>query len=98
MTQMIRKQIYIPKRQQLLLKRRAKARGVSEAELVRQAIDRDLEGGMPHFFRRDPEAWEKACKFMLARQAETTGTKQPYHWQRADAYEERLHRYGRKTK
>ena len=31
MTQMLRKQIYIPKRQQVQLKRLAKARGVSEA-------------------------------------------------------------------
>ena len=44
MTQMVRKQIYIPKRQQLLLKRKAKAVGISEAELIRQAIDRNLEG------------------------------------------------------
>jgi hypothetical protein len=39
---MVRKQIYIPKRQQLLLKRKAKAVGISEAELIRQAIDRNL--------------------------------------------------------
>ena len=39
MTQMLRKQIYIPKRQQVQLKRLAKARGVSEAEVIRQAIE-----------------------------------------------------------
>lgn len=65
MTQMVRKQIYIPKRQQLLLKRKAKAVGVSEAELIRQAIDHNLEGGGQRSFRRDPEAWDKAYKFML---------------------------------
>ncbi len=36
MARMLRKQIYIPKRQQILLKRLAKARGVSEAELLAQ--------------------------------------------------------------
>jgi hypothetical protein len=42
MTQMVRKQIYIDKRQRAQLKRAAKARGTSEAELIRQAIDVSL--------------------------------------------------------
>jgi hypothetical protein len=97
MTQMVRKQIYIPKRQQLLLKRKAKAVGISEAELIRQAIDRNLEGEGSRQFRRDPEAWDKAYKFMLARQARGA-TAQPYRWKREDAYEERMRRYDRKLK
>lgn len=97
MTQMVRKQIYIPKRQQLLLKRKAKAVGVSEAELIRQAIDHNLEGGSQRSFRRDPEAWDKAYKFMLARKARGA-TAEPYRWKREDAYEERMRRYDRKTK
>ena len=44
MAQMLRKQIYIEKRQQALLKRLAKKRGVSEAEIIRQAIDREAGG------------------------------------------------------
>lgn len=42
MTRMARKQIDISQRQQVQLKRLAKARGVSEAELIRQAIKREL--------------------------------------------------------
>ena len=38
MSEMVRKQFYIHKRQQILLKRLSQARGVSEAEIVRQAI------------------------------------------------------------
>jgi hypothetical protein len=94
MAQMVRKQIYIPKRQQLLLKRRAKAFGVSEAELIRQAIDHNLEGGSVRSFRRAPDAWDKAYRFMLARRARGT-TAAPYRWKREDAYEERTHRYDR---
>jgi len=97
MTQMVRKQIYIPKRQQLLLKRKAKAVGISEAELIRQAIDHNLEGGGQRSFRRDPESWDKAYQFMLARQVRGS-TAQPYRWKREDAYEERMRRYDRKLK
>ena len=43
MTHMLRKQIYIPKRQQVILKRLAKARGLSEAEIIRQAIEREVD-------------------------------------------------------
>lgn len=43
MYNMIRKQLYISQRQDLALKRRARSLGVSEAELVRQALDRSLE-------------------------------------------------------
>jgi hypothetical protein len=39
---MVRLQIYIAKRQQARLKQAAKASGVSEAEIVLQAIDQQL--------------------------------------------------------
>ncbi len=96
MTQLVRKQIYILKRQEALLKRKAKTVGISEAELIRQAIDHNLEGGGQRPFRRDPEAWEKAYKFMLSRQVRGATT-EPYRWKREDAYEERFRRYDRKT-
>ena len=41
MPEMFRKQFYIHKRQQMLLKRLSQARGVSEAEIVRQAREQD---------------------------------------------------------
>ena len=40
---MIRKQLYIDERQERALKRKAKALGVSEAELVRRALDQVLQ-------------------------------------------------------
>lgn len=43
---MVRKQLYIDDRQERALKGRAKALGISEAELVRQALDRVLEDGL----------------------------------------------------
>ena len=95
MTRMVRKQIYIPRRQQLLLRRKAKAVGVSEAELIRQAIDHNLEGGGQASFRHDPEAWDKAYEFMLARRVRGAAA-QPYRWNRDDAYEGRTRDYDHK--
>lgn len=43
-TQMVRKQIYIQRRQDILLKRLSQARGLSEAEIIRQALERELAG------------------------------------------------------
>ena len=45
MAEMVRKQIYIQEHHERLLKRISKARGVSEAELIRQAIERETVGG-----------------------------------------------------
>ena len=42
MSQMVRKQIYIQKSQEERLKKVAEARGVSEAEIIRRALDNEL--------------------------------------------------------
>ena len=68
MTQMVRKQIYIDKRQRAQLKRVAKARGTSEAELIRQAINRQLVNGRPGL-THDVDAWERAVALMRSLQA-----------------------------
>lgn len=63
MEEMIRKQVYIEPRQERLLKERARRYRVTEADLIRQAIDRGLERtalSIP-----DPEAW-KAFKRRIA--------------------------------
>ncbi len=91
MAQMLRKQIYIEKRQRTLLKRLAKKRGVSEAEIIRQAIDHEASSGSGPALPPDHDAWEEALAFMRARRKlGAQGT--PYHWRREDAYEERLSR------
>jgi hypothetical protein len=43
-SEMIRKQIYISKRQEQQLKCLSKARGISEAEIMRNALERELHG------------------------------------------------------
>ena len=95
MTHMLRKQIYIPKRQQVILKRLAKARGLSEAEIIRQAIEREVTANAARPVVGDYLALEDFIRFGLARQAATEST--PRSWTRDDLYEERLNRYPRST-
>jgi hypothetical protein len=65
MATMVRKQECIEPRQEMLLKRLSRARGVSEAELIRQAIGRHIGHGHLHTIPPDPGAWEAACQLML---------------------------------
>ena len=97
MTQMVRKQVYIRKRQRIALKRMARAQGVSEAELIRQAIDQQLSHSVVQAFTSNPKAWARARRFMLALRAREPLTNQPRAWKRDDLYEERLSRYGRRS-
>ena len=97
MTQMVRKQIYIYKRQQATLRRLAKARNLSEAEIIRQAIDQQASGENMLHFRPDSYAWEKARKFMLTLHAQGPLLNRSHQWKREDLYEERMSRYGRSS-
>jgi Ribbon-helix-helix protein, copG family len=98
MTQLIRKQIYIEKRQDALLKRQAKLRGVSEAELIREAIDKQLaQAAVRKPVPPDQDAWERALKFMKELRDRGPLPVQGRTWSREDGYEERLSRYERRT-
>lgn len=88
MTQIIRKQIYIHKRQQLLLKRLARRWGVSEAEVIRRAIDQQIQLAADLPLPPDPQALEAIIQFALERRR-TTGPCEVYYWKREEAYEER---------
>jgi hypothetical protein len=89
---MIRKQIYIESRQDNSLKKHARDLGVTEAEVIRRAIDRQMTS--VRLGIRDLKAWEREKNFITKRMAKgrAPGRRQ---WKREDAYEERLMRYGR---
>ncbi len=97
MTEMVRKQIYIEKRQESLLKKWARRRRVSEAEIIREAIDKQL-GEAAQSFHPDPQAWEQALAFMKSLHARGPLPNQGRTWKREDAYEERMSRYGRDSR
>jgi hypothetical protein len=97
MAEMVRKQIYIQERHERLLKRISKARGVSEAELIRQAIERETVGGKLPVLAPDQAAWDKILRFANSRKAARPSAR-PHRWNRLDAYEERERRFRRPGK
>lgn len=94
MTQMIRKQIYIASKHQALLSQLSKARGVSEAEVIRQALEREAVSVQAHFIEPDATALNEIVEFAHSRRALGV-TGQPLQWKRDDAYSERLDCYQR---
>jgi len=80
----VHKQIYIEPRQDAFLKRLARETGVTEAEIIRQAIDRHTL--LLHFPRRNLAAWEAERDFIikLIQQGPVPGRRT---WQRDDLHE-----------
>jgi hypothetical protein len=84
MPRRIRKQIYIEPEQEQELKRLSKETGLSEAEIIRKAIDRQTR--VLWFPRRDREAWERELAFIdqLIAQGYVEGGRK---WRREELYE-----------
>lgn len=93
MSEMVRKQIYISRRQQAMLKRLAEARGLSEAEVIRQAIDRESSHAALSPGKNSQTAWEQAHVAMLSLLESAGKFSEPYAWHRDEVYESRLGRY-----
>jgi len=96
MAEMVRKQIYIQERHERLLKRISKARGVSEAEVIRQAIERETVGERS-LLAPDQAAWDKILGFARNRKVLRPAGR-PYRWNRLDAYDEKEKRYPKPRK
>ena len=91
----IRKQIYLDHRHNDTVQKIARARGVSEAEVIREAID--AHGGRQ--IRKsalDPKAWARALKFMRSLKSRTGASRRK--WNREELYEDRLKRYANRTR
>jgi hypothetical protein len=89
MMYVIRKQLYIEPHQEEALKRRSRELGVSEAELVRRALDAALTGdpaALLHPGRTHAAARLVATLDAIAR----TGTLAPEAYDREDLYAERM--------
>ena len=89
----VRKQIYLEQRQNRQLKHLAEARGVSEAEVVRELIDAEASAGATRPVPPSRAAWEAILKFS-AQRAQSGKAGEPYQWNRDEIYEERLSRFG----
>jgi hypothetical protein len=84
MSSKIRKQIYIAPHQDTLLKTIAQQAGMSEAEIIRQALDRHL--GTATSSTLDLMAWENEKAFIsqVKNRSPLSGGRD---WQREDLYE-----------
>ena len=69
-------------------------RGVSEAELIRQAIEREASNIPALAASPDRSAWQELVAFLDARQ-KTMATGQAYRWNREEIYAERENRWVR---
>ncbi len=80
----VRKQIYIEPRQDRILKRLARLRGDSEAEIIRQAIDEYTR--VARFPAPDLDAWQKEKEYIrsLMEQGPVEGGRT---WRREDLYD-----------
>ncbi|MGH7331355.1 MAG: hypothetical protein ACREKS_01145 [Candidatus Rokuibacteriota bacterium] len=80
---MVRKQVYIEEHQERWLKASAKALGVTEAELIRQSLERGLGQLTPP--RPDP-AWARVERFIDRRRAKVRA-RPAERWTRDDLYD-----------
>lgn len=92
----IRRQIYLEKKHDQQLKRLAEARGVSEAEIIRQSLEQRFAEPINRPVPGNPAAWRAAHETMLRLLAAGPLPKEP-RWTREELYEERLSRYGNRT-
>ena len=90
-THLVRKQFYIQKRQDVLLNRLSKARGISEAEIIRQAIEREFRGE-PQHQPVNLSALEHFIQLALEKRTQAAG-QEPYRWDREEIYAEREKRW-----
>ena len=84
MANKIRKQLYLDRTQEKLLKRLAKVRRVSEAAIIRDAIMAHTQAGpaLPPI----PEAWERECAFIHHWMAQGTVSGRR-RWRRDELYD-----------
>jgi hypothetical protein len=90
---MVRKQFYILKRQDALLKRLAQARGLSEAEIIRQAIEREINVVSPKPPFEAFSAMDDFARLAHSKRTQETKKAEPYRWNREEIYAEREGRW-----
>jgi len=92
MSRMVRKQVYVGREHEELLKRRARELDVAESELIRRGIEQ--VGRAPASLAPDLQAWEEARRFIAERMA-IVAPQTGRGWTRHELYEERLERFSR---
>lgn len=86
MSDLVRKQVYITKAQENLLKKKAAQLGVSEAEIVREALD--SQAYKISYPRRSAEKWQEEVQFIRGRMA-GDDSRSERTWKRDDLYDKK---------
>ncbi len=95
---MVRKQIYLARRQNQVVKRLARQRKISEFEVIRQAIDQAAESGVP-VSRDTRKVFNEMASFARSLRENPELMKgKPIQWNREELYEERESRLTKKSK
>ncbi len=92
MSHMIRKQVYLERDQDRLLKQRSKMLGVTESDLIRQGIIQLSQ--QPVATPLDRQAWQAELKF-IKRRGRLKADIHARRWTRRELYDERLGRFSR---
>jgi len=82
---LVRKQLYITREQENMLKKKAEKMGVTQAELVREALDSHTY--TIDYSRRNTHQWEEEIKYI---ESERRGLKEPQKgrtWKREELYD-----------
>src|SRR4051794_11856746 len=90
---LIRKQVYIEPRHERMLKRRAKQRGVTEAEIIREALDSVETGAVVRRQEVDEAAGRQALRFMQALGKSIRKAPRGRTWTRESLYGDRISRW-----
>ena len=90
---MIRKQIYIEPRHERMLKRRARQRGVTEAAIIREALDGVEAVAVVRRRVVDEVAVRQALEFMHALGASPRKAPRSHTWTRESLYANRISRW-----
>lgn len=85
MSDLVRKQLYITQKQESLLKKKAAELGVTEAEIVREALDSSIY--MIDYPKRSAEKWQEEITFIEVRKSGKTSVQKDRSWKREDLYD-----------
>ena len=90
---MTRKQLYLPKRLNQFLKRAARQRGISESEIMRQALEREAEISTSAV-RDSKKAWDEIVAYVeIVHNKPELMHGKSYKFNREELYEERENRW-----
>ncbi len=85
MSDLVRKQLYITQNQERMLKMKAREMGVTEAEIVREALESTAY--RIEYPKKAMEKWQEELSYINERIASRKTAQKPRTWKREDLYD-----------